>query len=97
MSVGATLVVALSLGRHEACPYYFGEMVMRLRRILDDKTFGGANRRSPLGGRLGEPPLPFGHCAKSWRNEHRKFSVFTHLAMNRSRRITAKRVITLSR
>ena len=26
MSVGATLVVALDLGRHKACPYIFGGM-----------------------------------------------------------------------
>jgi hypothetical protein len=38
----------------------FAGMFMRLRRTLDDETFVGANRRSPLRGRLGEPPLPFG-------------------------------------
>src|SRR5258705_6191674 len=32
-------------------------MFMRLWRTLDDETFVGATRRSPLRGRLAEPPL----------------------------------------
>jgi hypothetical protein len=34
MSVGATLVVALDVGRHEACPYIFGGMTERFPMFL---------------------------------------------------------------
>jgi hypothetical protein len=34
ISVGATLVVALNLGRHEACPYIFGGMTEEVAFVI---------------------------------------------------------------